>query len=91
MNEAFKRREQALAQFAVLKAQIVTIYFAHRDWDWATKQTPHGGRAALPKARVASLGGIARRRGMAKRQEDCTGYSNSEDKGQAPAAFRSPS
>lgn len=32
---------------------MVSIYLAHRDWDWATKQASYGGRAALPQARYA--------------------------------------
>jgi hypothetical protein len=28
------------------------MYFAHRDWDWATKTEPCGGRAKLPAVRA---------------------------------------
>jgi hypothetical protein len=48
LNEAFRRRELALSLMAQMKSCIVAVYFAHRDWDWATKTAMSGGRAALP-------------------------------------------
>ena len=39
------------------QAQVLSIYMAHRDWDWATKERGDGGRAKLPsvRARCATL------------------------------------
>lgn len=38
----------------------MSIYLAHRDWDWATKQAPHGGRAALPRGHVGQVRAVLR-------------------------------
>ncbi len=32
INSAYRRREEALKAFASLKAHVVSLYFAHRDW-----------------------------------------------------------
>lgn len=34
VTSAFTRRERALLDLAQLKADLMSIYFAHRDWDW---------------------------------------------------------
>lgn len=39
---------------------MLSIYMAHRDWDWATKQAPHGGRAALPRGHVGQVRAVLR-------------------------------
>lgn len=37
INAAYRRREQALGYFADLKAHLVSLYYAHRDWVPETK------------------------------------------------------
>eukprot|EP00039_Didymoeca_costata_P019966 m.339551 g.339551 ORF g.339551 m.339551 type:complete len:392 (-) comp18863_c0_seq1:115-1290(-) len=34
LSEAFKRRETALYEMALFKANMINIFMAHRDWDW---------------------------------------------------------
>jgi hypothetical protein len=34
VTSAFDRREQAIAVLATFKANLTSIYFAHKDWDW---------------------------------------------------------
>ena len=55
LNEAFKRRELALAQLAQMKSNVLNIYMAHRDWNWATKEHPAGGRYALPSGHADAV------------------------------------
>ena len=55
LNEAFRRRENALHTMAGLKANALSLYHAHRDWDWSTQTAYHGGRAALPPGHVAQV------------------------------------
>jgi len=51
LNETFRRREQALACMAEVKAFLLSYYQAHRDWDWTTGN----GRKNLPKNHVAQI------------------------------------
>ena len=37
------------------QSNVLNIYMAHRDWNWATKEDPAGGRLSLPVVRVAAL------------------------------------
>ncbi len=34
------------------QSNLLSMYFAHRDWDWATKEAPAGGRAKLQAGHV---------------------------------------
>jgi hypothetical protein len=34
VTSAFQRREQAIAVLATFKANLTSIYYAHKDWDW---------------------------------------------------------
>jgi len=47
LNEAFKRREAALASLGEVKAYLLSYYQAHRDWDWGAN-----GRKDLPRNHV---------------------------------------
>eukprot|EP00038_Savillea_parva_P009531 m.184132 g.184132 ORF g.184132 m.184132 type:complete len:413 (+) comp16043_c0_seq1:85-1323(+) len=38
VTSAFNRREQAILDLAALKADILSIYYAHRDWSWPTRE-----------------------------------------------------
>lgn len=56
LNEAFRRREVALADLAILRATLVSVMTAHRDWDWAhDADTLSGGRARLPLGHEAAV------------------------------------
>ena len=33
------------------QSNVLNIYMAHRDWNWATKDDPSGGRLSLPVVR----------------------------------------
>jgi hypothetical protein len=48
LNEAFRRRELAALTIASMKADLLSLYYAHRDWDWPARGALSGGRAALP-------------------------------------------
>lgn len=52
LNEAFRRRELALHQLAAIKANLLSIYSVHRDWDWPASGAMSGGRASLPPTHV---------------------------------------
>ena len=41
------------------QSNVLNIYMAHRDWNWATREDPSGGRRALPKARAPRAVGCA--------------------------------
>ena len=45
---------RSLARWADARAQsnVLNIYMAHRDWNWATKDDPSGGRLSLPAVRA---------------------------------------
>lgn len=51
LNEAFRRREEALTAMADVKAFLLSYYHAHRDWDW----TSGNGRKNLPKDHLAHV------------------------------------
>lgn len=55
LNEAFKRRELALLNLAQMKSNLFSIYLAHRDWDWATKEGACNGRDKLPAGHVVQV------------------------------------
>ena len=38
VTEAFHRRELALTDLAYLKSLLASIYIAHRDWTWSTRE-----------------------------------------------------
>ena len=54
LNEAFRRRELALQTLAIMKANSLAIYAAHRDWDWPARVAGStcGGRSQLPAGHV---------------------------------------
>ena len=35
------------------QSNVLNIYMAHRDWNWAIKEDPAGGRLSLPAVRLA--------------------------------------
>lgn len=51
LNNAFRRREQALVCLAELKAYLLSYYHGHRDWDWTDKN----GRKHLPANHVSQI------------------------------------
>eukprot|EP00041_Stephanoeca_diplocostata_P027172 m.745202 g.745202 ORF g.745202 m.745202 type:complete len:411 (+) comp23127_c3_seq3:128-1360(+) len=46
LNGAFARREKGLEELAKLKTNILSIYFAHRFWDWTDGSDVTKGRQA---------------------------------------------
>ena len=36
------------------QSNVLNIYMAHRDWNWATKEDPAGGRLSLPAVRFVA-------------------------------------
>lgn len=53
VTSAFARRERAIQDLAVLNANLISIFLAHRDWDWGT---PGKNRASqLPPTHVGLM------------------------------------
>ena len=50
LNEAFRRREEALSLISDVKAYLLSYYQGHRDWDWG-----ENGRKRLPANHVSHV------------------------------------
>ena len=51
----------AAADAAAAQSNLFSIYLAHRDWDWATKEGACNGRDKLPAVRLHGPGSAAQR------------------------------
>ena len=50
LNEAFRRREEALRMIGEVKAYLLSYYQGHRDWDWGAN-----GRGKLPAGHLSQV------------------------------------
>ncbi|KAG1666100.1 hypothetical protein FOA52_010890 [Chlamydomonas sp. UWO 241] len=62
LNSVFNRREEAVRLLGVLKSQLLSVFLAHRDWDWwiipKDSELPAvSGRGRLPPGHVQQVHG----------------------------------